>query len=60
MGIRDRLKNKVKGIVDRFSGESSAAAPDEIKPFERNLPPNENVEVLKAKLERPRDSKSKK
>lgn len=54
MGLRDRIKGKLSTVMDRFSGESSAAAPAEIKPFERNLPPDENVEVVKAKLERPK------
>lgn len=54
MGLRDRLKGKLSSVVDRFSGERSAAAPEEIKPFERNLPPDETVEVVKAKLERPK------
>lgn len=54
MGLRDRIKGKLSRVVDRFSGESSAAAPEEIKPFERNLPPDESVEVVKAKLERPK------
>ncbi len=54
MGLRDRIKGKLSSVVDRFSGESSAAAPDEIKPFARNLPPDENIEVVMAKIERPK------
>jgi hypothetical protein len=60
MGLRSRAKNTMKKVMDRFSGEYSAEQPDEIKPFDRNLPPDESVEVVKAKLERPRDKHAKK
>jgi len=46
-------------MVDRLSGEYSAAAPEEIKPFERNVDPADGGEVVRAKLVRPRDRNAK-
>ncbi|HJN73256.1 MAG TPA: hypothetical protein QGF58_04905 [Myxococcota bacterium] len=62
MGLRDRLKNKVRGVVEKFSGEYSEPAPraEDIKPFDRNLPPDPEAEVVRARLERPRDKFQKK
>ncbi len=62
MGLRDRLKNKVRGVVEKFSGEYSEPAPraEDIKPFDRNLPPDPEAEVFRARLERPRDKFQKK
>jgi len=62
MGLRDRLKSKVRGVVEKFSGEYSEPAPkaEEIKPFERNLPPDPDAKIQKAKLERPREKYAKK
>ncbi len=51
MGLRNRLRQ----MVDKLSGEYSAAAPEEIRPFERNVDPTSSGEVTKAKLVRPRD-----
>ncbi len=51
------LRNKLRKMVDRLSGEYSAAAPEEIKPFERNVDPEDQGEVVRAKLVRPRDKK---
>lgn len=62
MGLRDRLKGKMRGVVEKFSGEYSEPAPkaEDIKPFERNLPPDPDAKILKAKLERPRNKHQKK
>ncbi len=61
MGLRDKLKQKVRRVADRLSGEYSAQAPtaEEIVPYERNVD-NDGVEVVRARLVRPVDSKSKK
>lgn len=53
------LKNRLRKMVDRLSGEYSAAAPEEIKPFDRNVDPNEGGEMVRAKLVRPRDKAAK-
>ncbi len=57
MGFRDKLKGRVRSVVDKLSGEYSAPAPkgEDIKPFERDLPPDPDAKILRAKLERPRD-----
>ncbi|MCB9743008.1 MAG: hypothetical protein H6741_02695 [Alphaproteobacteria bacterium] len=55
MGLRDRIKSKVKRVVDTLSGEYSSAAPEEIKPYARPGVPNEDAEVVKARLKRPVD-----
>lgn len=62
MGLRDRIKGRMRGVVDKLSGEYSAPAPkaEEIKPFERNLPPDPDAKILRAKLERPREKYAKK
>jgi hypothetical protein len=59
MGLRDRLKTKLKDTVNRLSGEYSAAAPEEIIPYERNVTPTDDVQVVRARLKRPRDKNSK-
>ncbi len=58
MGLRSRLRK----VVDKLSGEYSAAAPEEIEPFERNVDPADADadKVVKAKLVRPRDRNAKK
>lgn len=62
MGFRDKLKGHVRSVVDKLSGEYSAPAPkgEDIKPFERDLPPDPDAKILRAKLERPRDKYAKK
>ena len=64
MGLRDRLKQSVRTVLDRFSGEYSAAA-DEVRPPDAaGTPPptpppaaGEGVSVTRARLKRPRDAK---
>lgn len=58
MGIRDRLKKGVQGVVNRISGEHSAAAPEEIRPMERPGVPDPDAKIQWAKLNRPKDSGS--
>ena len=52
MGLRDSLKTKVKKAISRFSGEYSEPAPEELQPYGRGTP-DENVEVVMARLNRP-------
>ncbi len=54
MGLRDKLKQSVKKTVQRFSGEYSAEAPDRIRPFERDLGEDQDREVVRARLNRPK------
>ena len=54
MGIRDRLIRKVKKVAAEFSGEYAEDAPEEQQPYERPGVPNENAEVVMAKLNRPK------
>ena len=53
MGLRDRLKRKIKKVVDGFSGEYSQEAPEETIPYTRSEP-DENAKVVMAKLKRPK------
>jgi hypothetical protein len=53
MGIRDRLKRKIKKIADNFSGEYSQEAPESTIPYSRSEP-DENAKVVMAKLKRPK------
>ena len=50
MGFRARIVGRAKRIADRFSGEFSDPAPDEVQPYERPGTPDENAEVVMAKL----------
>jgi hypothetical protein len=54
MGLRNRILGRAKRIADRFSGEFSDPAPEETQPYERPGIPNENAEVVMAKLNRPK------
>jgi len=53
MGIRNRILGRAKRIADRFSGEFSDPAPEEMEPYDRPGTPNEDAEVVMAKLKRP-------
>ena len=53
MGLRDQLKQRVKSAVNRLSGEHSAAAPEDLETYARPGQPNENAEVVMARLRRP-------
>ena len=53
MGLRSKIKSKVKKILENFSGEFSQAAPQERTPYEKGVK-DDNVEVVMAKLKRPK------
>ena len=53
MGIRTKIKNKLKRFFDQLSGEHSSAAPKETIPYSRTEP-NADAEVVMAKLNRPK------
>ncbi len=53
MGLRDKLKDRVSKVVNRFSGEFSAPAPTELEPYSRPGKPDENAKVVMARLNRP-------
>ncbi len=53
MGLRDRLKNKLRNAVDRLSGEHSAVAPETVETYSRPGQPNDDAEVVMARLNRP-------
>ena len=58
MGLRSKIVSKIKKVLNRFSGEHSEAAPETRIPYHRGEA-NENVEVVMAKLNRPKaDSNS--
>jgi len=54
MGLKNRILGRAKRLADRFSGEFSDPAPEETQPYERPGTPNENAEVVMAKLSRPK------
>ena len=58
MSLRKKLKSKIQNFIDRLSGEHSQVAPEHITPYEKGTP-DENVEVVMAKLERPGAAKTK-
>ena len=53
MGLRDRVKKKIKKLIDNVSGEYSSVAPSETIPYERGTA-GEETEVVMAKLNRPK------
>ena len=53
MGLRDKIKSKVKKVINNLSGEYSSEAPTESIPYERGVA-DENAEVIMAKLNRPK------
>lgn len=60
MGLRDKLKDNVKRVLDRFSGEYSAGS-DEIREEEGGPPKGEpavDAPVTRARLRRPREERS--
>jgi hypothetical protein len=59
MGIRDRLIKRVKGVVNKFSGEFSDPAPEKIEPYARPGVADENAEVVMARLNRPKGKSTK-
>lgn len=52
MGLRSKLKERVQGVINKFSGEYSEPAPKELTPYTRGVA-DENVEVVMARLNRP-------
>lgn len=55
-GLRSQLKAGVRRAIDRLSGEHSDAAPDVRQGYARPGVPNEEAEVVMAKLHRPAGS----
>lgn len=60
MGLRDKLRNKLKHTVNKLSGEYSAPAPDELTPYEVPGAPVEDVEIVRPRKTRPPGVKPKK
>jgi hypothetical protein len=58
MGLRSKMKKKLKGLVENFSGEFSSAAPEEIKPYERTGVPADTSKLPRARLNRPKATKA--
>lgn len=53
MGLRDRMKERVKSVVNKLSGEHSAAAPETLEGYARPGTRNDEAEVVMARLRRP-------
>ena len=47
MGLRNKIKSKIKKVLENFSGEFSQAAPQERTPYEKGVK-DDNVEVVMA------------
>ena len=54
MGLRDKLLRRMKKATSRFSGEHSETKLEEQEPYERPGVPNEDAEVVMARLTRPK------
>ena len=54
MGLKKRVLNRLKRATAKFSGEYSEPAPEEMEAYQRPGTPNEDAEVVMAKLNRPK------
>ncbi len=57
-GLRSRIKNRMKRALDRLSGEHSDAAPQARETYARPGSPNDDAEVVMARLNRPGSAKA--
>jgi len=53
MGLRDKLKSRVKTAVEKLSGEHSSVAPAVRQDYTRGLDPSDDKEVVMARIKRP-------
>ena len=54
MGIRNKVRTRMRKMMNKFSGEHSVPAPDTFTPYERPGVPNEDAEIVWPKLNRPK------
>ena len=59
MGLRDKLSKRVKAAMARLSGEHSDAAQEYAETYTKPGVPNEDAEVVMARLNRPGAAKRK-
>lgn len=59
LNLRDRLKRHLKSTLDRLSGEHSEAAPQSREDYSRPGQPNDEAEVVMARLNRPGSARAK-
>ena len=60
LNLRGRLKRHLKSTIDRLSGEHSDAAPEVRKDYARPGQPNDDAEVVIARLNRPGSARTRK
>jgi hypothetical protein len=55
MSLRNKVKSRIQGLVNRLSGEHSAVAPEpeQVQTYRRPGRPNDEAEVVMARLNRP-------
>jgi hypothetical protein len=58
MGLRKKLLGRAKRLARQFSGEYSVHAPEAVEPYSRPGTPNEDAEVVMAKLSRPKSKRA--
>ncbi len=58
MGKRKSIIGRIKRIAKQFSGEYSTHAPDGVEPYKRPGTPNDDAEVVMARLNRPKRKRS--
>ena len=58
MGLRKKLLGRAKRLAKQFSGEYSTHAPATVEPYSRPGVPNEDAEVVMAKLNRPKSKRA--
>jgi hypothetical protein len=55
MCLRDRLRASLRRVLDRFSGEYSAVAPEKTQPYARDLGEDPTRQVVRPRIPRPTD-----
>ena len=58
MGLRTKLKQSVKSAINKLSGEHSDAAPETMESYRKPGAPNEDAEVVMARLTRAKKGES--
>ncbi len=57
MGIRTQIKSRIRGVLDKFSGEYSSQAPEEVVPLRRNAGADPEAEILRPRYVRQREER---
>lgn len=57
MGLRGRIKKRIRRVIDGFSGEYSANTPEHTVEVQRHVGAREDVQILKPRYVRQREQR---